>query len=128
MSPARIRRIMIAGIAGICTAAGPMALPALATADPALVLGATSVRTGVPFSVTSTTSCPSDGGEQSVNFSYTDSDDTQVDLGSVQTDENGAWTATLTLPGAGPDEDNAWQDSPVATGAASMKWAPSALA
>lgn len=121
MSPARFRRIMIAGIAGICTAAGPLALPALATADPALVLGATSVRAGVPFTVTSATPCPSDGGEQTVEFSFTDGDDDVTDLGSVATDEDGAWSTSLTLPVAGPDEDNAWQDSPVARGAGSLE-------
>lgn len=120
MSPARFRRMMIAGIAGICTATGPMALPATAAADPALVLSATSVRAGVPFTVTSTTACPSDGGEQTVQFSFTDSDDTSTDLGSVQTDENGAWSTSLSLPTAGPDGDDAWQDSPVAAGAGTL--------
>jgi hypothetical protein len=116
-----IRRAIGTTLAGLCALTGPMAVSALADdADPApaaLTLSVSSVRPGVPFSAESLTNCPAEGGSQTVDFSFTDSAGDSSEIGSVQTDVSGSWSAaSVQLPVNGVDASGGWLDSQVADG------------
>lgn len=115
-----IRRAIGTTLAGICALAGPCATSALADTAPALNLGVSSARQGIPFTV-SGAACPSDSGEQSVRFSFTDSAGLIYPVGEVDTDEDGTWSgASIALPVAGIDADGAWLENGAATGAGTL--------
>jgi hypothetical protein len=116
-----IRRAIGTTLAGLCALTGPLAVSALADdADPApavLTLSVASVRPGAPFSAESLTNCPAEGGTQTVDFSFTDSAGDSSEIGSVQTDADGSWSAaSVQLPVNGVDASGGWLDSQVAEG------------
>jgi hypothetical protein len=118
-----IRRALGTTLVGLCALTGPLAGSALAgpTTDPVLNLSVVSARAGVPFTVDSSTGCPSALGAQTVEFSFTDSEGTSFPVGSVDTADSGAWSsAAVSIPVAGVDETGAWDDPAVATGAGTL--------
>ena len=120
-----IRRAIGTTLAGLCALTGPLAGGAFAaTTDPALTASVAGARPGVAFTVTPTSSgggCPSASGVQMVELTFTDHAGTAYAIGSVDTEDDGTWSAaTALLPVLGLDADGAWSNTPVSTGAGTL--------